>query len=160
MRTDTRCGTNAGYAAHIRRREETCPHCRAAHAYATKRYVAAIELGSPATVGATGTIRRLQALSVAGWTQTAIWQTAGIPYRPMKNVAKLDRIRRTTAARIAEVTEQLWNQPPPTRTAAQKRAASRARGIARTNGWAPLAAWDNIDDPNERPKGVMREVAA
>lgn len=35
------------------------------------------------------------------------------------------------------------------------RSATYAATHARRRGWAPPAAWDRIDDPKERPKGLV-----
>lgn len=158
----SRCGTDAGYAAHIRANETTCRPCRDAHNRATKRYEVGLALGTPATrlVDATGTIRRLQALSYAGWPQNVIWRAAGLQYRHLARLVTLRRIDPHTATRIAEVTERFWNKPPPTSTRAEKAASSKARTIARRSGWAPMAAYDDIDNPNDRPQGIRQETAA
>jgi hypothetical protein len=51
------------------------------------------------------------------------------------------------------VYERLSMTLPPETTTAEKCDATRSRGIARRNGWLPPLAWNNIDDPSERPDG-------
>lgn len=104
-------------------------------------------------VPAIGTARRVQALMVLGWSQEALAGELG--FRDQRAVSWLIH-RRTwvtaeTAAKVAAAFDRLqWTVGP------SGRAASRAK----TRGWFPPAAWDDIDDPDETPtlgeKAVVR----
>jgi cobalamin biosynthesis protein CbiG len=52
------------------------------------------------------------------------------------------------AVRMAALYDELSATPGPSEVAARH---------ARERGWAPPLAWDDIDDPEDRPQGVARE---
>jgi hypothetical protein len=58
--------------------------------------------------------------------------------------------------------DELWDQPPPESTGAQRRAAAAARNRAARNGWpAPMGLDDGqIDDPGYRPRAHWRPADA
>lgn len=91
-----------------------------------------------------GTARKLQALVAIGWTQTYLAARIGW------TVTNLNRLLHTPGERVAAATwtavDQLWDELQNTPGPSQ-----RARTIAAAHGWAPPAAWDNIDDPEEQP---------
>lgn len=108
--------------------------------------------GRGTTVDATGTQRRLQALYALGWT----WDQLGARLGGHKNRAHriangrhcTDRgIYIDTAQRVAALYDDLCMTRP------EGWIADRARARAERLGYAPPLAWDNIDDPTERPKG-------
>lgn len=100
-------------------------------------------------VDALGTIRRLQALSAAGWKHETM---AGWLAMSAKNFARLicgrqGHVAAWRARRAAALYEQHWQGPdghpgPTARAAAE--------------GWAPPLAWDDdtIDDPTASPAGM------
>lgn len=99
-------------------------------------------LADTSHVPATPTRRRVQALIAIGWTAANI---AGHTTLTGKHVADLANghqwTTHATASQIAHAYSQLaWATPPdsPWSTAARNRAARR--------GWAPPAAWDDIDN--------------
>lgn len=102
-------------------------------------------------VDALGTIRRLQALSAAGWKHETM---AGWLAMSPKNFTRLicgrqGHVAAWRARRAAALYEQRWQgpdgHPGPTARAARE-------------GWAPPLAWDDdtIDDPDARPAGARR----
>lgn len=113
---------------------------------ATAKAVAAIPMCDPPTILVA---RRLQALAAIGWTAPRMaalfgvskstiesWRTRGVQPQP----AMIERIKdRWDTASVQPQTG---------------READIARTIARKNGWAPPAAWDDIDNPYEHPEGV------
>lgn len=53
--------------------------------------------------------------------------------------------------------QRLWSRPlwsDTTGSASARSVASRAHRAAVKAGWVSPLAWDNIDDPNERPAGI------
>ena len=106
-------------------------------------------------VDATGTRRRLRALSAIGWSLAAL--AAEMEYanpRSMQFMLHRDKVNRETAAKIAALFDRLSMTPGPSKS---------ARDRALSKGWAPPLAWDEgtIDDPNAVPRGLRRdEVAA
>ena len=104
-----------------------------------------------------GTIRRLEALMVNGWsipeiarqammskdTLHSLWDDRGRPERlTTKRVAR----------RVKFAYDRLWDKDAP-----KSAAGTKAKLFAQRNGFAPALAWDNIDDPGERPKGLTPE---
>lgn len=94
----------------------------------------------------TGTLRRLRALSAAGWTWKLLTAELGAGYSA-HDLLRSHRTRRETAARVAEMYERLEQQPGPSR---------RAAGHARSKGWAPPECWFGIDmdDPAAVPVAI------
>lgn len=111
-------------------------------------------LASMAAVDAAGTRRRLQALTVTGWSGRML---AGLlPMEPSNLNAILrgrPAVSAATARRARQLYDELWDQPPPERTRGERISAARARGHAARHHWPPPLAWDDdtIDDPAARP---------
>jgi hypothetical protein len=96
-------------------------------------------------IDSTGGARRLQSLIAAGHNQHTIAELMDVSNHFV--FALLHRrhptITRDTDRRIRAVFKQLDGTRGTCRWAPT---------IARRNGWADAAAWDNIDDPAEKPK--------
>lgn len=118
-------------------REAGCQHreCRAASAAHARL---------PLTADATGSARRLQALSYMGWSPVTL--SGRLPAGP-RTVARIQlgldaRIPAALAAAVSALYDQLWDMPGgselPARTAAER-------------GWCPPLAWD---DDNEDSHGI------
>lgn len=144
---DARHGKNAGYIAGCR---EAC--CKAAHAaYRRKLYARQYIARGPMTIPAIGTQRRIQALQAIGWRITDIADALGLATTrgvcaPLWQLMKRDHVRRSTAERIANLYDRWCMTPGP--------AANRNRAMAVRRGWAPPLAWNDIDDPDELPRGL------
>jgi len=122
----------------------------------------AAALAAGAATDATGTRRRAQALIARGHTGTGI-----APLVPMCH----DHLEAIVSGRVTMVTarvargmcaayDQLWDQPPPTATPGQRRAATMARRRAERNNWPVPMAWDDdeIDNPDTpAPVGWRRK---
>ncbi|WP_053706612.1 hypothetical protein [Streptomyces sp. WM6373] len=116
-------------------------------------------------VNATGTRRRLQALTAIGWPQVHI--APHIPCHPLYvwSLAQQDIVLARTAHRVAAAYELLWNKDP-VRHGVPANRVSYVRRLAERNGWLPPAAWDDdlIDDPAAQPEQPeemgFRELAA
>jgi hypothetical protein len=150
---DPRHGTYAGASAHWKAGESPCDACSTAAWRRRKRnsYLAAI--GRPATVPKHGLVRRVHALQAIGWTQPQIAAAAGLSIKTLRNpLLRGSTAYRCTHEAVAEAFERLCMTLPPETTPQQRRDAAYARTVAARNGWAPPLAWDDIDDPDERPK--------
>jgi transcriptional regulator with XRE-family HTH domain len=100
---------------------------------------------------ATGACRTARGLAVHGYTVDQIAAAAGVSDRLIAALqAGKDTIRTSKDRALRAAAERLIAAPPPTGWS-----ASRARSAARRNGWVPLLAWDDIDDPNAQPTGVL-----
>ena len=132
-------GTTAIY-----RRGCRCDRCRAANTrYDQYRRLDLLQ-GRTRTIDATGTIRRIEALQRLGWSMQAIADRSG--YRSLqaiKRITERDRLTLATAERIDAAFEALCMIVGP---------STAARNAAIRKGYAPPLAWDNIDDPDEKPR--------
>lgn len=103
---------------------------------------------------AVGTRRRLQALVAIGWTSRALADRLGWNDRNFCRLIVGDqRVRPDTARKVRDLYARLLHVLPPEDTAAEKRAAARARRRAQALGWVSPLAWEDgdIDDPTARP---------
>lgn len=100
---------------------------------------------------AAGTRRRLQALAWNGWALETISERTGVPLMSLSGARNGARRLVSVATRnaVADVYEHLENQH-------QRGGSRRAAFIARKEGWAPPAAWDDdaIDNPAAHPEGL------
>jgi len=96
-------------------------------------------------VSAVGTRRRIQALGAMGWSQHWIADQLGVTVQAVGSyrTPKRARVWVGTARTIRNLYEGRSMTTGPCVKAAQ---------WAKSRGWAPPLAWDNIDDPNEQPK--------
>lgn len=140
---DFRHGTNAGYVAGCR---YLC--CRAAHAdyrrgLRAKRYLRRVER---LYVLSTGTQRRIRALQALGWRLGDLDAELGHPARSSytMNLLKQERVHIDTAEAVAAMYERLSMTFGP---------SASLRVKAANWGFPPPLAWDDIDDPDETPKG-------
>jgi hypothetical protein len=104
-------------------------------------------------IPATGAQRRIRALIRLGWTSTDIAQAAGWSHRNAvlrilngQHGRPCRWVERKTYYAISEVYERMSMELPPMNSY-----RARSRTIAASKGWPPPLAWDDIDDPNERP---------
>ncbi|WP_171108650.1 MULTISPECIES: hypothetical protein [unclassified Streptomyces] len=120
--------------------------------------VLAVPVGPPPTdgpiVNATGSVRRLQALAVMGYSTTRLAELLGINRFVVGRIMRGQHaaVHATTASTIAEGYRRLARVPG---------GSVRARGDARRRGWHGPAAWDGeaIDDPRARPDIDERATA-
>lgn len=148
---DPRHGTPQGRPAHRRAGEDACGPCKEANALYQRRYRKTRALYGNKSVDATGTRRRVEALCCLGWSTTQIGERIGMIQNQLWMTTQQDTVYVTTAARVAEAYEVLSMTVPPMTTTSERISVSRTRSHALRAGYAPPLAWDNIDDPNERP---------
>ncbi|MFB4320645.1 hypothetical protein [Actinomadura sp. 21ATH] len=114
----------------------------------------------PATrIDATGTRRRVHALAVAGWPHAQVAAHIGTARGNLTAAIKQPRVTVATALKVRAACRALWGLDPASHGVAPHRVEATRRR-AQQAGWAPLAAWDDIDDPAERPQGIREEAAA
>lgn len=103
------------------------------------------------TVPGHGSIRRVQALSAEGWTTDQIAEASGLHWSVVRRLYADPHqpVRLSTAKAIARGTAVLERSKP-----IESSVVKKLRTEARRKGFAPLIAWDDIDGPRERPKGV------
>lgn len=138
---DPRHGTLAGHAAGCR---DTC--CGdAKRRYDKRRKWEALQ-GLARLVPSLGTRRRVRALQALGYSVPAIASEASLPAKTVLDLCyRSDRVRAETANAIAATYERLCMTP------ATGPYSNRSRLCAQRKGWAPPLAWDDIDNPDERP---------
>lgn len=148
---DPRHGTNAGHRAHYSANEKPCRPCMDAHAAYKRNREARLYLNrvEKLSVPSWPSTRRIRALQAIGWPLHLIDQHLGHGDGRDKggpnyvwNLMARDVVRIDTAKKVAALYDRLCMTPGP---------SNRARLNALAKGWAPPLAWDNIDDPDERP---------
>lgn len=93
-------------------------------------------------VPAEPTRRRFRALAAIGWSLAELAEQVGVTEAAVSKTAHASAIQAGVARRYRDLYAQLENTPGP---------SDRARHEAQKRGWAPPAAWENIDDLTERP---------
>lgn len=96
------------------------------------------------TVDATGTQRRLQALTAIGWSDADLGARLGITRSGLYMLRSREQVYLATRRQVAGLYEQLAETPG---------GSSRAINRARRNGWLEPKWWDSdlIDDPAYTP---------
>lgn len=147
---DPRHGTNAGYATHRREGSDPCSPCRVASADYQRQRFYDMHLGRPRLVDVTGSRRRIRALQCIGWPTRVLAAELGYTYKDGALRTLLydaEFITRSRAKKIDDLYERLCMTSGP---------SNITRIRATKAGYAPPMAWDNIDDPTERPRGTRR----
>lgn len=102
-----------------------------------------------------GVTRRLQALQAIGWSKNQIARATGLNPVTIQKVTNDDDsfIHSSTVARIVATYKKLSDVQPPQRNPDQIRQVTLLRHGAQQRGYAPPAAWDNIDI-DDQPHGL------
>jgi hypothetical protein len=115
----------------------------------SRRYVKHWRHGYRATIPALGLMRRMQALRAIGYTVPQLSEATGLSTVYLYQLSegrRSERINKRHAQKINEVYRTLCVQP-----CHNKGKSLRAKNYAKKRGWFPPMAWDDIDDPQERP---------
>lgn len=107
-----------------------------------------------ALIPAIGAQRRVQALVWQGWSMLKLSQMLGFEASNLNLLMKRDEITVRNHLKIQALYEQLWDKPRPVTRPHDKTSIARARNLAARKGWVSGMAWENIDNPRERPKGI------
>lgn len=151
---DPRHGHYAGAVAHWRERSTLCDPCARAASRRRKLNRLRRQEGRPGLVPALGTVRRLQALQAIGYGYPRLAIETGISEKTLRNPTYRGQwVYRVTADAVATVYERLCMTP------LDGPYARRSRNMAAAKGWMPPLAWDDIDDPDERPVHRARDYA-
>lgn len=99
----------------------------------------------PTWAPAIGTARRIQALAAAGWSVNSTARAADISKTLARDIAsgRTRRVRHQVAAAVDDVFQQRQNIEGP---------SEWTRTVAASHEWVLASAWDDIDDPNARPR--------
>lgn len=142
---DPRHGTYASSVAGC-----ACDPCRAANARYERGRSWDVLRGAPRTVSIVGFRRRAQALQALGWSAEELSTRLGHSSSWIR-VTLLNKSGQIYA-RNHDAMAALYNELSMT-LPTETRHTARLRAAARHKGFAPPLAWDNIDDPNEIPRG-------
>lgn len=114
-------------------------------------------LGARTPIDGTGTRRRLQALVAMGWTQSELARRLGMNRSNFGRTIVSALVEAGTARAAIALYDELWRLDPVKHGVAEHR-VDAARQLARSNGWAPIGAWDDdtIDDPAAFPDWTGR----
>jgi hypothetical protein len=104
-------------------------------------------LPAEAMIDATGTRRRIQALTALGWTHETMGEHLGVTGTAVWQMTRRPKVTARNAVRVAAMYGPLSMRLGPSETA--RRRAAKA-------GHCPPLAWDDdaIDDPAARPTGL------
>jgi hypothetical protein len=93
---------------------------------------------------ATGTRRRIEGMAAAGWPVTHTADQIGVSRRYVFDILNgtTQAVDTALANRVIELCRQRADKTGP---------SLFTRNRAAANGWAPLAAWDDIDNRREQP---------
>jgi hypothetical protein len=115
------------------------------------RYMKLYRLGrNHKYIDPTGTVRRIRALYALGWSGSEIGKRIGRSEEWTRHIESRTAVSTKTALTVADLYERLCMTIPDSPY------AERVRDMARARGCLPPLAWDNIDDPNERPRVVAQ----
>ncbi len=100
----------------------------------------------------TGTIRRLQALSVQGYPLTALMAETGLARATICDLRSGRRVRVMLSGMLAvrDAHDRLWDVDPID-AGVSPEASVKVKTWARKNGWLPSEAWSDIDDSECEP---------
>lgn len=138
-----------------------CPESIAHRRKVQKRYQIAHKQGRSLRVSAIGTIRRIQALQVMGYSTIQLKEMLG--RQPVKSNLWPRAYRTGTGMinrRTAEQWARLYREIVEFRGRSTAPSANHVSTMATRKGWAGPGAWDNIDDPHEIPATPLEEQRA
>jgi hypothetical protein len=100
----------------------------------------------------TGTARRIRALNAIGWPMRELAKRLDCTRQAVQRLALEENplVQLRTAGRVRALYWELSATPGP---------SVRARQQAAAKGWPTPIAWDDIDDPNEKPQRTSAEPA-
>lgn len=115
------------------------------------RYSKFYRAGYRRTTPALGPMRRIQALHAIGYSRSILCELTGLSDQFLYDLTRgrFTRIDAERARTIAEVYRARCVQPLH-----NGKPSASARTWARKAGYYPPMAWNDIDDPKERPRGA------
>lgn len=101
----------------------------------------------------TGSRRRLQDLALRGFSSSELSISCRIQSHTLTEVrsGKRTLVRLATAEAVTALYKRLEGHVP---TYTSQSGQTSVIGAAKRAGYAPMAAFDDVDDANERPKGI------
>lgn len=132
-------GTSNGYKNYACR----CPECREAWRIYMKRLRARRDQGITWRIPAELMIRRVRALQAIGWSQQYLAERLGLQSSSsLRQSMRHPTVTMHTFRPLDALYQELCDKPGP---------SQQTRGMALARGYLPPAAWENINDLNERP---------
>lgn len=111
------------------------------------------DLGAHLPIDATGTRRRLQALSVIGWSNVKLGRELGMTPSNYGTFLRSSQVLARHALEVRALYDRLSTTPPEPTSGYDRAGIARVKAAAARNGWVGPLAWDDetIDDPAARP---------
>lgn len=100
-----------------------------------------------------GIIRRARALATLGWSTREIADVAGVHFSAIERLWYHSGDRYYIRSAVRDGVVLAFNELAM-RTPSWTRWSSRIINRSKVAGWASPLAWDDMDDPTERPKGT------
>lgn len=139
-----------------------CADCRGHmrdRTFYTRHMVAAGRMVTQTPVDATGSRRRLQALMALGWSQSQLAMRLGTQQQSLSKLIRFQElVMPSTAAKVTELYEQLWDQHPVPASKGELISVRRSVNYARRHGFQPPMAWDDPDADEQPNVGVPVDV--
>ncbi|MER0443109.1 hypothetical protein ABR738_00710 [Streptomyces sp. Edi4] len=106
-----------------------------------------------ARIAPLGTVRRVEALAVVGWSRAQVAARVGRNGVSFRNSLRSDRISAALAKAVVRVYDELWNQRPEDHGVPAWN-AERVRRQAQADGFYGPLAWDDedVDNPAAFPR--------
>lgn len=106
-----------------------------------------------------GTKRRLEALMLLGWLPDTLARLAGVQPITIERIldGTTSAVNPTTYKNIKRIHDALWDWPPQPLSTREANRVAGVKARARSAGFAPTMAWDDIDNPRAKPKGIRQD---
>lgn len=130
-----------------------CRPCLDAALEVNRRRAKLIAYGryEPSVVPSRGTVRRLQALCVAGWSLPVLAHHLGISRQVLRQTMNRKNTTRGRVEAVDALFGMLWDQKPPRTTKGERYSATTTTKWALAQGWVGALAWDDIDTDEQPP---------
>lgn len=105
-------------------------------------------LAGGAFVDPTGTRRRIHALVAVGWSMSKLCERLGMQRGNFNKTLAAETVTAATARKARALYDELWDKVPPHVEWRDKISYNRSLNLAKSRGWVPPMAWDDVDtDP-------------
>lgn len=107
-------------------------------------------LGETQQVSSVGTIRRVHALCLQGWSLAYLARRRGVSRQAIRQMLERQVVEVRVARQVRDLYRELSERPGPSRL---------TRSMAEAAGWAGSEAWaeDSIDDPRAHPDQLVQD---
>jgi AraC-like DNA-binding protein len=102
-------------------------------------------------VPSVGLGRRIHALNARGWSIRKLAAELGLNEKTVRGWMTRGRVPLSVHRQVDALFRRLWDKTPPVATRADRISYKKALAAAKSAGWLPPLAWDDIDNDPEPP---------